>query len=247
MIIKYIKIGLLTIFALILILTLPVLLFALYYHCTHQYTIQIISPQVEQWEGWKLRYNLEELKKDFPEFLPFVSDDDSLLKIKHKTIGAGNTIFWHDGDGVYSFDKIYEKKRIENYFFSPMGALEMPQPYLTLDNRNGFLSHKLGKDIKKGTYYINKLFLRYTKTPQYKNYILEGFFIQIEKEGWRIAGYDMCEREIVLEEKSHKQSCIEFQGNMSPLLAFGEYKINKRKDPKGRLPELIIKVTKDSN
>lgn len=119
MIIKYIKIGLLTIFALILILTLPVLLFALYYHCTHQYTIQIISPQVEQWEGWKLRYNLEELKKDFPEFLPFVSDDDSLLKIKHKTIGAGNTIFWHDGDGVYSFDKIYEKKRIENYFFPP--------------------------------------------------------------------------------------------------------------------------------
>lgn len=143
----------------ILFLTRQLLLLALavmYYHGACQYKIKILSTDVQQWSGWAVKYeNLEEIQKDYPEFLPHVCPRETRLPIDPKLKEGYDdwSVYWESRDGLYSFDKIYEPKRIANVLECPD---TVPTPYLSLDG-DCFLHHDHRRGLQKGIYYINQM------------------------------------------------------------------------------------------
>lgn len=201
------------------------------------YNIRIISTDVEPWEGWSIKYTLEELRTDYPEFLPFVNTYDSDLHTEHRRKGKGDTIFWDNGDGAYPFVEIYSKKLASNYLrdFICYNREAMPQAYLRTD-RQGYL--KPTRNIREGIYYITQLLPSHQLSPY-------GFFIEIQKAGWRIAGWPMSKRVIIPlnESGTSRGEDIRCDPHVSPLLEFNiQYKMQ------GKLPchkDFIIVIGKE--
>lgn len=223
------------------ILALPVM----YYHSAYQYKIKILGLEVEQWEGWCLKYDhLEEIQKEYPEFLPHVCPEDSRLTVDPDPNDW--SVYWEDGDGVWSFYEIYEGKRLINFLDSPHTSAEMPKPYLTLD-RDCFLHHNLGRGLQKGIYYINQIKGR--KDRYEKKYYHIGSFVEIGEEGWRIAGYDIPDSDIIPMAGEQEQAPMHSENYISPVLSFGQrYKIKKRNNTGFRQrPEFMIRVLKDDS
>lgn len=213
-----------------------------YLQHSFRYTIRIFSYEVEQWEGWSIKYTLNELSKEYPEFLPFVSSGDTCLQIEHRRTGEGDTILWEDGDGVYSFDDIYNKKCIENYFHHLPSNAVMPHSYLRID-RKGYLKPEVGDNIRTGTYYINKwqpIYHQCVQTEHEKSFAPYGLFIEIQKDGWRVAGYNMCKMDIISLDKSDNYRRVISTHHISPMLKFNKkYKLKKRTHHQN---EIIITV-----
>lgn len=219
--------------------------YLVYLQCSFRYTIRIFNDEVEQWEGWSIKYTLDELSREYPEFLPFVYSGDSCLQTEHRRIGEGDTILWEDGDGVYSFDEIYRKKCIANYFHHLPSNNDMPQPYLRID-RKGYLKPDVGDNLCTGVYYINKWRVaRYLngQIAHTKGFAPFSFFIEIQKDGWRIAGYDLCKRDIISLDEGDNCQKITCPQHISPLLEFNKkYKVQKKL---GHQIETIISVGKN--
>lgn len=219
--------------------------YLVYIQCSFRYTIRIFNDEVEQWEGWSIKYTLDELSREYPEFLPFVYSGDSCLQTEHRRIGEGDTILWEDGDGVYSFDEIYRKKCIANYFHHLPSNNDMPQPYLRID-RKGYLKPDVGDNLCTGVYYINKWRVaRYLngQIAHTKGFAPFSFFIEIQKDGWRIAGYDLCKRDIISLDEGDNCQKITCPQHISPLLEFNKkYKVQKKL---GHQIETIISVGKN--
>jgi len=94
----------------IAIFTIIVCFYSAYLQYTSRYSIRFFSSNIEHWEGWCIKYSLEELRIEYPEFLPFVNEGDSCLHREHRRTGTGNTLQWEDADGKYHFEEIYRKK-----------------------------------------------------------------------------------------------------------------------------------------
>ena len=217
-----------------------------YLQCSFRYTIRIFNDEVEQWEGWSIKYTLDELSKEYPEFLPFAYSGDSCLQTEHRRIGEGDTILWEDGDGVYSFDEIYRKKCIANYFHHLPSHNDMPQPYLRID-RKGYLKPDLGDNLCTGVYYINQWrvehYLFGSQIQYVRGFAPFGFFIEIQENGWRIAGYDLCKRDIIPLDEGDNCKKITCPQHISPLLEFNKkYKVQKTM---GHQIETTISVDKN--
>lgn len=231
---------------LLAVIFITICVYIAYLQYSSQYTIRIISRDVEQWEGWNIKYTLDELSAEYPEFLPFVEKAASCLPTTHRRTGEGDTIFWEDGDGVYFFDEIYSKKRISNYFHHLPSNATMPQAYLRTDRR-GYLKPELGRNIQKGTYYINKWVYQHNGDPSIyaKGFALYGFFIEIQQEGWRIASFDMYKNDIISLTASGESERIKCAQYISPLLEFNKkYKLQGKSH---REKEIIIIVGKGNN
>lgn len=220
-----------------------------------RYTIRIFSNDVEQWEGWSLLYDLDELQAKYPEFLPFVPKKDSLFHRQHTPANAADLaeeaddwpVFWEDGDGMYSFEEIYRRKTFNNLFEYVPACAVMPQAYIRSD-REGYLRPHFGHCLSRGTYYLNQWLPRpgnAMNTGEAKRFRLYGFFIQIEKDGWHIAGHDICCRDIISSGDNGEAERMECHSFVSPLLSFDTKYILRRRDREE--PDVVIAVAQDAN
>lgn len=82
-----------------------------------------------------------------------------------------------------------------------------------------------------------------------KRHYFIGAFIEIGEKGWRIAGYDIPDSDIIPLTKNSGQESIHCENYISPLLSFGEkHKIRKRNNAGFRQkPEFILRVLKDDS
>ena len=79
------------------VLILSIVIFAIflcsysaYLQYTSRYSIRLFCSDVEHWEGWCIKYSLEELRIEYPEFLPFVEECDSCLQTEHSRKGGSS-------------------------------------------------------------------------------------------------------------------------------------------------------------
>lgn len=227
----------------IAIFTIIVCFYSAYLQYTSRYSIRFFSSNVEHWEGWCIKYSLEELRIEYPEFLPFVNEGDSCLHREHRRTGTGNTLQWEDADGKYYFEDIYIKKSVSNFVHHLPSDNCMPHPYLRMDCK-GCLKPEMGKNIREGIYYISQLKDQQGALSTYKQYVPFGFFVEIQKEGWRIAGYDLCKNNVISLNDNGEIKNIVCTQHVSPLLEFNKkYKLRGNQYRQNK--ELIISVDRE--
>jgi len=119
----------------------------------------------------------------------------------------------------------------------------MPRPYLRMDCK-GCLKPEMGKNIREGIYYISQLKDQQGALSTHKQYVPFGFFVEIQKEGWRIAGYDLCKNNVISLNDNGEIKNIVCTQHVSPLLEFNK-KYKLRGNQYRQKKELIISVDRE--
>lgn len=194
------------------------------------HTIKIYNDEKKEWHGWIIKHNIDEHIQAFPEILPYIKEENASY--------GGETVYWEDQDGMYLLAEIIKKTCLQHFFCSANGSI--PSPFL-ISNMDNELSHLLGKNIGKGLYYINQCDGEY-------NYLLPGYFIEVEDSGWRIASPKLKSARLMKLSTIYpkEESVYSFSSNISGLLPFGKYiLIHQLEQPpilKGGLDRVYIEV-----